>query len=442
MPPLVLDGTNGVSGVDGTASNPSLEGTDSNTGVFFPAADTVAIATGGTERVRVDSAGNMGIGTSSPSQALDIAGGNINTSSTAYLMWGGSNSYAIQSVTGASGYMRAFVNGAERMRLDASGNLVLGTTASLSSAANRIDLTINGTSSAMLSFGTGGTRRGYTLHDGTDFTIASETAGALRFLNNGAERARITSGGDFLVGTTSSYAPITNTQIRVQAANAPGFLVMDRATVAVGNECGRIVFGADLTSNRYSSIAAFVPSGAAGVDITDLRFYTMNGGSSGPTIRAQITNTGQFIPGADNTYTCGQSGTRWSAIWAANGTIQTSDARQKNTITDSDLGLAFISGLRPVSYKWNVGQNIVSKDDEGNDVITPRAGVRTHYGLIAQEVKEALGDKDFGGFIHDSETDEMGLRYDQFISPLIKAIQELKAELDATKAKVAALENA
>jgi hypothetical protein len=55
--PLVLSGTNGVSGVDGTASNPSYEGTDSNTGIFFPAADTVAIATGGSERVRVDTSG-------------------------------------------------------------------------------------------------------------------------------------------------------------------------------------------------------------------------------------------------------------------------------------------------------------------------------------------------------------------------------------------------
>ncbi len=72
--PLVLDGTNGVSGVDGTASNPAIEGTDSNTGIFYPAADTVAIGTGGTEALRVNSSQNVGIGTSSPSTKLHVVG--------------------------------------------------------------------------------------------------------------------------------------------------------------------------------------------------------------------------------------------------------------------------------------------------------------------------------------------------------------------------------
>ena len=70
--PVVISGTNGVSGVDGTASNPSYEGTDSNTGIFFPAADTIAFAEGGTEVARFDSSGNFGIGTSSPVAKLSV----------------------------------------------------------------------------------------------------------------------------------------------------------------------------------------------------------------------------------------------------------------------------------------------------------------------------------------------------------------------------------
>jgi hypothetical protein len=56
---LILDGTNGVSDIDGTAATPAIRGVDGNTGVFFPGADTAAISTGGVERMRIDSAGRM-----------------------------------------------------------------------------------------------------------------------------------------------------------------------------------------------------------------------------------------------------------------------------------------------------------------------------------------------------------------------------------------------
>lgn len=58
---VVIDGTTGISGNNGSASTPAIQGEDTNTGVFFPAADTVAVATGGTERMRVSSAGQLGI---------------------------------------------------------------------------------------------------------------------------------------------------------------------------------------------------------------------------------------------------------------------------------------------------------------------------------------------------------------------------------------------
>ena len=59
---LILDGTNGLSDVDGTAAAPAIRGTDTNTGIFFPAADTIAFSEGGVEAMRITSDSEVVIG--------------------------------------------------------------------------------------------------------------------------------------------------------------------------------------------------------------------------------------------------------------------------------------------------------------------------------------------------------------------------------------------
>ena len=69
---LILDGDDGISGIDGSAATPAIQGADSNTGITF-GTDIVNVVTGGTTRATVDSNGRLGVGVTSPQVDVDIA---------------------------------------------------------------------------------------------------------------------------------------------------------------------------------------------------------------------------------------------------------------------------------------------------------------------------------------------------------------------------------
>ena len=69
---IYINGTSGISGVDGSAGTPAIQGTDANTGISFPAADTIAFNEGGAEAARIDSSGRFLVGTSSTSQVNTV----------------------------------------------------------------------------------------------------------------------------------------------------------------------------------------------------------------------------------------------------------------------------------------------------------------------------------------------------------------------------------
>jgi hypothetical protein len=126
---ITIDGTTGISGVAGTASTPAVQGEDTNTGIFFPAADTIAFAEGGAEVARFDSSGNLGIGTPTPIAKLTVLMG------TASLSVGNLSTNVAQigvsSVSDSIAFGQFVGGGAtfdEKARIDSSGNLLVGGT--------------------------------------------------------------------------------------------------------------------------------------------------------------------------------------------------------------------------------------------------------------------------------------------------------------------------
>ena len=156
-----------------------------------------------------------------------------------------------------------------------------------------------------------------------------------------------------------------------------------------------------------------------------------------------------IIPPNGATYTLGRSGQTWATIYVQTAPVVGSDERDKNVLGPT-LGLDFITRLEAVQYKLKVGGYDVEAIPDTNPPEfnkTPIAGKRIHYGMLAQQVKSVIDElqlPDFAGWVSKNPADpeaEQALRYEEFIAPMIKSIQELKALVDTQAARITALES-
>ena len=389
--------------------------------------------TGGTARMAIKSDGKIGINETSPAAPLHVSKsytaptGGFDSNIVAALTNSGSNSYAGLAIQGGSGAgsfihfgdtddsnigiinyehsdnsMRFTVNASERFRIQSDGEVRID-------GANDSQVLIHTDGGGWLSnsgnvvevtgyFDYSGSRIGMYVNNSGEGVLGTKTTYGLNFYTNNTRRMRINGSGSVIFGNST------------EGVTEPFF-------VETGGTIRR----------RYQT------TNGSGIHFT--------GGSLMPT-----TGTGAFTNGGTN---IGTGSYRWGQIYSTSSSISTSDRTLKNTIQSSDLGLEFIKKLYPVSYKFNDGTS-----------------GRTHYGLISQDVETVLTSLgktgvDFGGFCKDKNTrvetkpDENGemidvqieeeddtysLRYEEFIGPLVKAVQELSTEVETLKTKVATLE--
>ena len=242
---------------------------------------------------------------------------------------------------------------------------------------------------------------------------------------------------------------------------ALGSYALDANTTASNNTaCGSASLGAATTATDNTAVGR-----NAGSAITTGDFNVCVGMMAGDTITTGFRNTviGQradvsasnasyqialgedlISTGASRfTFGSGAGDNRVFNEFGVNASwTRVSDVRYKKDIQDNtDCGLAFINDLRPITYKWKKKSEIDPSlpDYDPTDSKAMPVSTKKLYGLIAQEVKEAI-DKhnitDFGGWTMTEEGAEIqAVSQEMFVHPLIKAVQELSAQVEELKSK-------
>jgi len=283
---LILSGTDGLSDIDGSAATPAIRGTDANTGIFFPAADTIAFSEGGAEIARFDSSGNLGIGTASPVKKLQVNG-------DVRLGDGGGTGAIFTDATNGLRIMlpASGTSNTEAMRIDSSGNVGIGTSSPVSTSGTYAVLHINGTSAGGQLHLTGGgsgaasTDGAAITQVGSDLFINNQEAGNTYFYDNSNLAMTINSSGNVGIGTTSPSAKLeaNNATADAEVSRFEGNYT-NNGTVVLTN--WRRSGGAVAAAMRYNNL------------INDMEFGTTTSHPlafiTGNTERMRISSTGQM----------------------------------------------------------------------------------------------------------------------------------------------------
>ena len=392
--------------------------------------DTQPASGGNTERMRIDSSGNVLINNSSNriGERLNVTGSGIlieQTDGGIATMLGAFGSSDVILGAFSNNDVQLRTNNISRMRITSGGAIHL---------SQGTGNSFIGTNAGNLGTSTGTYNTGF----GSN-SLASLTSGNYNTANGYASLYSNTTGYE---NTSNGYGALyTNTTGYQNTGN--GYAALNYNTTGSQNTAnGHASLYFNTTGSENTAVGRSAShSTTTGGGNTSVGFNALYYNSTGNYNTTVGLSAGNLITTGNNNTVLGynaqaSSGTVSNEITLGDANVTSlrcntqtisslSDARDKTNVEDLPLGLDFVDALRPVKFDWDRRDGTMS-------------GVKD-AGFIAQELDEAqsqYGCEDYLGLVYKNNPEKLEASYGKLVPVLVKAIQELKAEVESLKQQI------
>ena len=336
----------------------------------------------GSERMRITSAGNVGIGTSSPSTLLQVKGNGNNMISLQYASDGGAAGYGFYNSSGtelwsigggrfvAQDALEFSRQGSLKMLINSSGNVGIGTANPGFASSGRTVLSLNGSTNSLMEFQAGGSFKSYFHQSGSYFEIYETNT--LMFSVNGGERMRINSSGNVGIGTSS---PSGKFEIDGSGNFVWGFPSTAVAKIGTKGTGGSLLVSTPSLNSSYESGFAVDGTYSSGKSVINLSAFGVYSGGPYSADIAFKTSTQTVLSEKVRITSDGNVGIGTSS---PNGRLQVASA----VAGDAQIWLqstTYTGGYSTLGYNASTGEFRIKQNDGGS------AGITFYTGASASE---------------------------------------------------------